>query len=131
MNTAIATARGDWRLLGRSLIRYFAALATAILTSALLTLIIRPDLVTSLVIDTRQDFYRGGTFAASGRCSRGESHLMQSQQSSLVSGAGGRHSDCPRPLAPPAGMVGMAVVIGRYGHCPAQHLFTVTAIGRN
>jgi uncharacterized hydrophobic protein (TIGR00271 family) len=112
MNTAIATARGDWRLLGRSLIRYFAALATAILTSALLTLIIRPDLVTSLVIDTSK-ISTVAVLLPLAAGAAGAIHLMQSQQSSLVSGAAVGIL-IAASLAPPAGMVGMAVVIGRY-----------------
>ncbi len=112
MNTAIATARGDWRLLGRSILRYVAALVTAILVSTVLTLIVRPEIVTNLVIDTSKI----STVAvllplASGAA--GAIHLMQSQQSSLVSGAAVGIL-IAASLAPPAGMVGMALVIGRY-----------------
>jgi uncharacterized hydrophobic protein (TIGR00271 family) len=112
MNTAIATARGDWRLLWRSVARYVAALATAILTSVVLTLIFRPEIATSLVIDTSKISTVAVLLPLSAGAA-GAIHLMQSQQSSLVSGAAVGIL-IAASLAPPAGMVGMALVIGRY-----------------
>lgn len=112
MNTAIATARGDWRLLGRSILRYVAALATAILVSLVLTLIVRPEVLTNLVVDTSKISTVAVLLplAAGGA---GAVHLMQSEQSSLVSGAAVGML-IAASLAPPAGMIGMALVIGRY-----------------
>jgi uncharacterized membrane protein len=112
MNTAIASARGDWRLLGRSIIRYFAALVTAILVSLVLTLIVRPETVTNLVIDTSK-ISAVSVLLPLAAGAAGAIHLRQSEQSSLVSGAAGG-SLIGASLAPPAGMVGMALVIGRY-----------------
>jgi uncharacterized hydrophobic protein (TIGR00271 family) len=112
MNTAIATARGDWRLLGRSIVRYVAALATAIFVSALLTLIVRPDIITGLAIDTSK-ISTVAVLLPLAAGAAGAIHLMQSQQSSLVSGAAVGIL-IAASLAPPAGMVGMALVIGRY-----------------
>lgn len=54
MNTAIATASGDRSLLGRSILRYFAALAVTIITSWLLSLILRQEIPTSLMLDNSQ-----------------------------------------------------------------------------
>lgn len=112
MNTAIATARGDERLLWRSLLRYFAALCTTIAVAALLTLIWQPGIPTSLIIDTSKI----STFTvllplAAGAA--GAIHLMQSEQSSLVSGAAVGIL-IAASLAPPAGIVGIAIVLGRY-----------------
>lgn len=112
MNTAIATARGDERLLWRGLVRYFAALATTIAVSALLTLILQPGLVTTLIIDTSKI----SAFAvllplAAGAA--GAIHLMQSEQSSLVSGAAVGIL-IAASLAPPAGIVGIGLALGRY-----------------
>jgi len=112
MNTAIATARGDWRLLGRSIVRYVAALAMAILVSAGLTLIVQPNIVTNLVIDTSK-ISTVAVLLPLAAGAAGAIHLMQSQQSSLVSGAAVGIL-IAASLAPPAGMVGMALVIGRY-----------------
>lgn len=112
MNTAIATARGDWRLLGRSLVRYFAAISTTIFVSALLTLMIQPDVVPSLVIDTSK-ISTVAVLLPLAAGAAGAIHLMQSEQSSLVSGAAVGIL-VAASLAPPAGMVGMAVVLGRY-----------------
>jgi uncharacterized hydrophobic protein (TIGR00271 family) len=112
MNTAIATARGDWLLLGRSLIRYFAALVTAILVAVLLTLIFRPETATNLMIDTSKISTVAVLLPLVAGCA-GAIHLMQSEQSSLVSGAAVGIL-VAASLAPPAGMVGMSLVIGRY-----------------
>ena len=112
MNTAIATARGDWRLLGRSILRYGAALAMAMLVSAVLTLILRPDTIPGLVIDTSK-ISTVAVLLPLAAGAAGAIHLMQSQQSSLVSGAAVGIL-IAASLAPPAGMVGMALVMGRY-----------------
>jgi hypothetical protein len=47
MNAAIATARGDGKLLRRSLYRYFAALAVTIVVAGTLSLIMQQKVVTS------------------------------------------------------------------------------------
>ena len=112
MNTAIATARGDRRLLGRSLVRYFAAIATTIAVSALVTFLLQPGVVSTLIVDSSKI----SAFAvllplAAGTA--GAIHLMQSEQSSLVSGAAVGIL-IASSLAPPAGIVGIALVLGRY-----------------
>lgn len=52
MTLAIATARGDANLLGRSLLRYIAALAASILTALLLSLGFDQRIATELMIET-------------------------------------------------------------------------------
>jgi uncharacterized membrane protein len=54
MNTAIATGWGDRKLLGRSILRYFAALAVTIATTWLLSLILRQEIPTSLMVESSQ-----------------------------------------------------------------------------
>jgi uncharacterized membrane protein len=111
MNTAIATARGDWRLFGRSVIRYVAAIATTIIVSMALTFLIRPEIATDLVIDTSK-ISTVAVLLPLAAGAAGAIHLMQSEQSSLVSGAAVGIL-IAASLAPPAGMVGMATVMGR------------------
>lgn len=112
MNTAIATARGDWRLLWRSLVRYFAALATTIAVAALVTLLIQPETVSSLLIDTSK-ISAVAVLLPLAAGTAGAIHLMQSEQSSLVSGAAVGIL-VAASLAPPAGIVGIALVLGRF-----------------
>lgn len=86
MNVAIATARGDITLLKRSLLRYFAALGVAIAIAWALSLILQQQVVTELMLATN-------TVSAvavliplvSGAA--GALNLVQSERSSLVSGA--------------------------------------------
>ncbi len=112
MNTAIATARGDGELLGRSLLRYFSALAVTILVTGALTLILRQEVVTSSMSAT-------STVSAVAVLlpliagAAGALNLVQSERSSLVSGAAVGML-VAASLAPPAGMVGMASAMGRW-----------------
>jgi uncharacterized hydrophobic protein (TIGR00271 family) len=107
MNVAIATARGDITLLKRSLIRYFAALGVAIVIGWLLSLILQQQVITELMLATN-------TVSAvavliplvSGTA--GALNLVQSERSSLVSGAAAGML-VSVSLAPPAALVGMAI----------------------
>lgn len=112
MNAAIATARGDWRLLRKSVVRYGTAIATTIAVTALLTLAISPEVVTGLMIDT-STISTVAVLLPLAAGAVGAVHLMQSEQSSLVSGAAVGIL-IAASLAPPAGVVGMAIVLGRY-----------------
>jgi uncharacterized hydrophobic protein (TIGR00341 family) len=112
MNVAIATARGDVTLLQRSLLRYFAALGVAIAIAWALSLIWQQQVVTELMLATN-------TVSAvavliplvSGAA--GALNLVQSQRSSLVSGAAvGMLVSVS--LAPPAALIGMAIAMGRW-----------------
>lgn len=112
MNAAIATARGDVTLLKRSLIRYFAALGVAIVVAWLLSLILQQQVVTELMLATNTV----STVAVliplvSGAA--GALNLVQSERSSLVSGAAAGML-ISVSLAPPAALVGMAIAMGRW-----------------
>lgn len=112
MNVAIATARGDVTLLKRSLIRYFAALGVAIIIAGSLSLILQQQVVTELMLAT-------STVSAvavliplvSGAA--GALNLVQSERSSLVSGAAAGML-VSVSLAPPAALVGMAIAMNRW-----------------
>jgi len=112
MNTAIATARGDWHLLQRTLLRYFAALIVTIGVAAVLSLLLRQEVATSQMVATSQISAVAVLLplAAGGA---GALNLVQSERSSLVSGAAVGML-VAASLAPPAGLVGMAAAIGEW-----------------
>jgi uncharacterized hydrophobic protein (TIGR00341 family) len=112
MNTAIATAWGDRKLLGRSILRYFAALAVTIATTWLLSLILRQEIPTSLMVDSSQ-VSAVAVLLPLAAGAAGALNLVQSERSSLVSGAA-TGMLVAASLAPPAGIVGMASAIGRW-----------------
>jgi uncharacterized hydrophobic protein (TIGR00341 family) len=112
MNTAIATARGDRLLLGRSLLRYFAALGVTIAIAYLLSLILQQDIPTSLMVESSQISTVAVLLPLAAGIA-GALNLVQSERSSLVSGAA-TGMLVAASLAPPAGIVGMACAIGRW-----------------
>jgi uncharacterized membrane protein len=112
MNTAIATARGDWQLLWRSLVRYFSALGVTIVTTWLLSLILQQEIATSLMIE-RSQLSAVAVFLPLAAGAAGALNLVQSEQNSLVSGAA-TGMLVAASLAPPTGIVGMASAIGRW-----------------
>ncbi|AUB44184.1 putative membrane protein (plasmid) [Nostoc flagelliforme CCNUN1] len=112
MNTAIATAWGDRKLLGRSILRYFSALAVTIATTWLLSLILRQEIPTSLMVESSQ-VSAVAVILPLAAGAAGALNLMQSERSSLVSGAA-TGMLVAASLAPPAGIVGMASAIGRW-----------------
>lgn len=112
MNVAIATARGDRQLLWRSVLRYFAALAVTIAVAGALSLILRQDIATSLMIE-RSQVSSIAVLLPLAAGAAGALNLVQSERSSLVSGAA-TGMLVAASLAPPAGIVGMAGAIGRW-----------------
>lgn len=112
MNVAIATARGDSQLLWRNILRYFAALAATIVTVAMLSLIMRQDIATSLMLE-RSQISSVAVLLPLAAGAAGALNLVQSERSSLVSGAA-TGMLVAASLAPPAGIVGMASTIGRW-----------------
>ncbi|MBD1939694.1 DUF389 domain-containing protein [Microcoleus sp. FACHB-68] len=112
MNVALATARGDGTLLKRGLMRYFAALAVTIAVTWALSLILRQETVTAQMSATSTvssvalllPLIAGGA---------GALNLVQSERSSLVSGAA-TGMLVAASLAPPAGLVGMASAMGQW-----------------
>ena len=112
MNAAVATARGDAYLLGRSLLRYFAALAVTILVSAGLTFALRQEIATSQMVETSM-LSSVAVLLPLVAGAAGALNLVQSERSSLVSGAA-TGMLVAASLAPPAGLVGMSAVLGRW-----------------
>ncbi|BAZ20649.1 hypothetical protein NIES4073_15260 [Kalymmatonema gypsitolerans NIES-4073] len=112
MNTAIATARGDYQLLGRSLLRHFTALTVTIVTTWLLSLILRQEIPTSLMVESSQ-ISTVAVLLPLAAGAAGALNLVQSERSSLVSGAA-TGMLVAASLAPPAGIVGMASALGRW-----------------
>lgn len=112
MNTAIATARGDRKLFKRSLWRYFISLVVTIAVTAALSFILQQKIPTSIMVESSQvsavavllPLVAGAAGALS---------LVQSERSSLVSGAA-TGMLVAASLAPPAGLIGMSSVIGRW-----------------
>jgi len=112
MNVAIATARGDRHLLQRSLFRYFAALAVTIVVAGALSLILRQEVTTTLMNAT-STVSAVAVLLPLVAGAAGGLHLVQSERSSLVSGASVGML-VAASLAPPAGLVGMASAMGRW-----------------
>ncbi|MBZ6378270.1 hypothetical protein B5C34_00695 [Pacificimonas flava] len=112
MTMALGTARGDVRLLRRSLARYVAALAVSIAVCFLLSLIFRQEIATGLMVDTSMrsavSFILPVVAGAAGAL-----NLAQSERSSLVSGAA-TGMLIAASLAPPTGLVGMGLAIGEW-----------------
>lgn len=112
MNVAIATARGDQQLLKQSLWRYGAALAVSIAVAALLSFLLRQEIPTDLMIE-RSQISTVAALLPLAAGTAGALQLMQSERSSLVSGAAVGML-VAASLAPPAGIVGMSAAIGRW-----------------
>lgn len=110
MNTALATARGDLTLLRQSVVRYFAAIGVTIGVAALLHWILggnqaSNDMVTVSKVPSVAAVLPLIAGAASAL------NLVQSERSSLVPGAA-TGALVAAALAPPAGVIGMAAVLG-------------------
>ncbi len=112
MNLAIATARGDIKLLKRSLLRYFSALGVTILVTFALSLILQQKIPTSQMVQT-SELSSVAVLLPLAAGAAGALNLVQSERSSLVSGAAVGML-VAASLAPPAGLVGMAIAIGRW-----------------
>ncbi|MEB3309124.1 MAG: DUF389 domain-containing protein [Snowella sp.] len=112
MNTAIATARGDWSLLGRSILRYFVALGVTIFITGILSFILHQEIATTSIVE-RSQISTVAVLLPLAAGAAGAINLAQSERSSLVSGAA-TGMLVAASLAPPAGIVGMAIAIGRW-----------------
>ncbi|MGB5961162.1 MAG: DUF389 domain-containing protein [Coleofasciculaceae cyanobacterium] len=112
MNTAIATARGDAHLLQRTILRYFSALAVTIFVAWALSLILQQDVVTSSMRSTSNVSAVALLLPLVGGAA-GALNLVQSERSSLVSAAAVGML-VAASLAPPAGVIGMAIAMGRW-----------------
>ena len=113
MNAALATARGDAHLFGRSLLRYFAALGVCITVAFLLSLIMQQEIASDLTVQSSV-VASVAVLLPLVAGAAGALNLCQSERSSLVSGAA-TGMLVAASLAPPAGLVGMAMAIGEWG----------------
>jgi uncharacterized membrane protein len=112
MNTAIATARGDARLLRHALLRYGIAILVTVATAFLLSILLQQEAATSLMVDRSQVSSTAILLALAAGCA-GAINLVQSERSSLVSGAAAGML-VAASLAPPAAVLGMAMAIGEW-----------------
>ncbi len=112
MNSAIATARGDLSLLWHSIVRYAAALTLTSVVTGLFTLIFHQSAVTQYMASTA-NISSTSVLLPLAAGAAGALSLSQSQRSSLVSGAA-IGILVAAALSPPAGLIGMATVMGRW-----------------
>lgn len=112
MNAALATARGDGKLLKRSLIRYFCALAVTMVVTGLLSFIFGQQTITAQMAAT-STVSAVAVLLPLVAGAAGALNLVQSERSSLVSGAA-TGMLVAASLAPPAGLIGMTIVMGRW-----------------
>lgn len=111
MNTAIATARGNGRLLAKSVFRYCAGLLVTAGVASLLSLLFGVESATSMMVDISQVSATAVLLPLAAGAA-GAMNLIQSERDSLVSGAAVGIL-VAASLAPPAGLLGMVAVIGR------------------
>ncbi|PSN18993.1 TIGR00341 family protein [filamentous cyanobacterium CCP5] len=112
MNMAIATARGDPQLIWLALRRYFAAIAVSVAVAALLSGVFQQTASTSLMFASSK-IASVAVLLPLAAGAAGAINLVQSPQSSLVSGAAVGLL-IAASLAPPSGILGMALVLGRW-----------------
>lgn len=112
MNIAIATARGDIHLLWSGLKRYFASLGVTVAVTTLLSLILRQTSATTLMVDT-VNISAVAVLLPLAAGAAGALNLVQSRHNSLVSGSAVGVL-IAASLAPPTGVLGMAIAIGRW-----------------
>jgi uncharacterized hydrophobic protein (TIGR00271 family) len=113
MNLALGTARGDWILIEHSVLRYFASLAVCIAASLGLSLWIGQEIPTESMIRTSLVSSVALLLPITAGAA-GALHLCQSERNSLVTAAG-TGMLVAASLAPPAGVIGMALSMGDWG----------------
>ncbi|MEZ4732748.1 MAG: DUF389 domain-containing protein [Caldilineaceae bacterium] len=112
MNVAVATASGDWSLLWRSVVRYFAALAVMVAVSALVSLLFQQQTATSTMVDI-SEVASVALLLPLVTGAAGALNLVQAESSSLVSGTAVGLL-VAASLAPPAALIGMASAVGQW-----------------
>ncbi len=112
MNTAIATATGDPKLLWRNLLRYFSSLALTVAITFLASLIYGQQVATSMMISVSEVSAVAVVLPLVAGAA-GALHLINATNNSLVPGAAVGIL-VAAALAPPAGLAGMAIAIGRW-----------------
>ncbi|MGC1308223.1 MAG: DUF389 domain-containing protein [Phormidesmis sp.] len=111
MNVAIATARGDFNLLKRSILRYFVALLVVVGVTLILSLLFGQTVATNQMVSASEVSATAVLLPLAGGVA-GALQLVQSERSSLVSGTA-IGMLVAAALAPPAGLIGMAIAIGK------------------
>lgn len=111
MNTAIATAGGHRRMLGHNLLRYLAALAVVVAVTWVLTLLLNVQTVTNIMVDV-SEVSAASVFLPLAAGAAGALTLVQNEKSSLVPGTAAGLL-IAASLAPPAGLIGMALALDR------------------
>lgn len=112
MNAALASARGDAPLLGRSLLRYVISILLTIAVTYIISLILGQDVITEQMAATGS-ISEVAVFLPLIAGAAGALNLVQSERSSLVSGTA-TGVLVAAALAPPAGLVGMTAAMGRW-----------------
>lgn len=113
MNLALGTARGDRKILGRSIARYFASLAVAILSAAALTGIVRQETASELMMQL-SNISAVSVLLPLVAGAAGALHLCQSERNSLVTAAG-TGVLVAASLAPPAAILGTGMALQEWG----------------
>ncbi|CAN5825566.1 hypothetical protein BH24BAC1_BH24BAC1_03800 [soil metagenome] len=112
MNSAIATSSGEGSMLGKSIKRYFLALAITISTAALLSLAIQQEYATAMMVSVSQISEIAVMLPLIAGFA-GALNLVQSERDSLVSGAAVGVL-VAASLAPPAGVLGMSIAMANW-----------------
>lgn len=110
MNVAIASARGDLNLLKKSVLRYFVALLVVVAVTYFLSVVIGQSIATDQMVSVSEVSATAALLPIAGGVA-GATQLVQSERSSLVSGTA-IGMLVAAALAPPAGLIGMAIAIG-------------------
>lgn len=111
MNSALATARGDRDLLNSSLTRYLVSIVLAIALACVLSLILQQRIATPLMVDVSQ-ISMISVLLPIAAGTAGALNLIQSERSSLVSGAA-IGMLIAASLSPAAALTGMGAAIWR------------------
>lgn len=112
MNLALATARGDLEILGRSAARYFTSLSVAVAVAWLMSWLLGPQVATEQMVQISLVSSLAVVLPLVAGAA-GALYLAQSERSSLVSGAA-TGVLIAASLSPPAAVIGMAAALGRW-----------------
>jgi len=129
MNAALASAAGDTTLLARAILRYAASIAVTIATTTLLSLALL-DAPTPMMLEIAKVSAWAAMLTITAGLA-GAVFLIQSERDSLVSGAAVGVL-VAASLAPPAGVVGMAVALARWDLLlPGAFVLALQLVGIN
>jgi uncharacterized membrane protein len=113
MNTALASASGDRTLLQRNLLRYFVSLLVTIGVTAAISWIFGQSTASTTMVDV-SELSSVAVLLPLTAGAAGALNLAQAESSSLVAGTAVGLL-IAAALAPPAGLIGMALAIQRWG----------------